>query len=112
MISRCVYNILVCVPLSKCICVLGKCDLHVISPSLSPQDSWESLMGIILYYADNQDVFGPFAGPGQWNDPDQLIIGDFGLSLDQQMTQMAMWAIYASVNWTTHPFMGLCPVIR
>lgn len=60
------------------------------------QDSWESLLGIILYYADNQDVFGPFAGPGQWNDPDQLIIGDFGLSLDQQMTQMAMWAIYAS----------------
>jgi hypothetical protein len=41
-------------------------------------------------------VFGVYAGPGQWNDPDQLIVGDFGLSLDQQMSQMAMWAIFAS----------------
>jgi alpha-N-acetylgalactosaminidase len=60
------------------------------------QDSWDGVLGIILYYAENQDIFQQFAGPGHWNDPDQLIIGDFGLSLDQQMAQMALWAIYAS----------------
>ncbi len=28
----------------------------------------------------------------------QLIIGDFGLSLDQQRSQMALWAIFAAVS--------------
>jgi alpha-N-acetylgalactosaminidase len=60
------------------------------------QDSLDSVLSIILHYAEGQDVFGRYAGPGQWNDPDQLIVGDFGLSLDQQMSQMAMWTIFAS----------------
>ena len=34
-----------------------------------------------------QDGFGQFAGPGHWNDPDMLIIGNYGLSLDQVSQQ-------------------------
>ena len=34
--------------------------------------------------------FAPFAGPGHWNDPDMLIIGNFGLSYDQARVQMAV----------------------
>ena len=30
--------------------------------------------------------------------PSQLIIGNYGLSLDQQKAQMALWAIFASVS--------------
>jgi len=60
------------------------------------QDSWSSVLDIINHYATNQDDFQPFAGPGHWNDPDMLIIGDFGLSLDEQKAQMAMWAIFAA----------------
>lgn len=60
------------------------------------QDSWDSVLDIIEHYAEDQDIFQPYAGPGHWNDPDMLIIGNFGLSLDQQMSQMALWAIYAS----------------
>jgi hypothetical protein len=30
------------------------------------------------------------------NDPDMLIIGNFGLSYEQSKTQMALWAILAS----------------
>merc|ERR1711894_333466 len=48
---------------------------------------------VIDYYGDNQDTIIPNAGPGQWNDPDMLIIGNFGLSYEQSKTQMAMWAI-------------------
>ena len=79
--------------------------------SLGGQDSWDSVKGIIDYYVDNQNKFRPFAGPGGWNDPDMLVIGDFGLSLDQQKAQMAMWAIFAAVGtWpddslkSGHPF--------
>ncbi|XP_069987902.1 alpha-N-acetylgalactosaminidase isoform X2 [Penaeus vannamei] len=60
------------------------------------QDSWESVQRIIDYYGDNQDEIVPNAGPGHWNDPDMLIIGNFGLSYEQSKSQMAMWAIFAA----------------
>lgn len=59
-------------------------------------DSWESVKSILDYYNSAQDTLVPAAGPGQWNDPDMLIIGNFGLSTDQAQTQMALWAIYAA----------------
>ncbi|XP_068236397.1 alpha-N-acetylgalactosaminidase-like isoform X2 [Palaemon carinicauda] len=60
------------------------------------QDSWASVTSILDYYADNQDSIIPNAGPGHWNDPDMLIIGNFGLSYDQAKAQMALWAIMAA----------------
>ncbi|KAK7086451.1 hypothetical protein SK128_004218 [Halocaridina rubra] len=60
------------------------------------QDSWASVASIIDYYGDNQDEIIPNAGPGHWNDPDMLIIGNFGLSYEQSKAQMAMWAILAA----------------
>ncbi|XP_069469138.1 alpha-galactosidase A isoform X2 [Ambystoma mexicanum] len=59
-------------------------------------DSWSSIKSIIDWTADHQDLIVPAAGPGGWNDPDMLVIGDFGLSRDQQITQMALWAIMAA----------------
>ena len=35
-------------------------------------------------------------GPGHWNDPDMLLIGNFGLSFGQSQTQMALWSIMAA----------------
>ncbi|KAG0722260.1 Alpha-N-acetylgalactosaminidase [Chionoecetes opilio] len=60
------------------------------------QDSWESVQRIIDYYGDNQDAIVANAGPGHWNDPDMLIVGNFGLSYEQSKSQMAMWAIFAA----------------
>lgn len=59
-------------------------------------DSWDSVQTIIDYYGDNQDILIPLAGPGRWNDPDMLIIGNFGLSYEQCRAQMAIWAILAA----------------
>ncbi|XP_048583698.1 alpha-N-acetylgalactosaminidase isoform X2 [Nematostella vectensis] len=59
------------------------------------QDSWGSVLSIINYYGDSQDDLVPVAGPGHWNDPDQLIIGD-SLTVDQAKAQMAIWSIMAS----------------
>jgi len=41
----------------------------------------------------------PVAGPGHWNDPDQLLIGDFSLSYEQSKSQFAIWAILAAVSY-------------
>lgn len=59
-------------------------------------DSWSSLTSITKYFAENQNRIQPFAGPGHWNDPDMLLIGNFGLSLEQSKVQMAIWAILAA----------------
>lgn len=59
-------------------------------------DSWSSIRSIIEWTAAHQDIIVPAAGPGGWNDPDMLVIGNFGLSRDQQITQMALWAIMAA----------------
>ncbi|CAH2055800.1 unnamed protein product, partial [Iphiclides podalirius] len=60
------------------------------------QDSWASVESIIDYYGNHQDSIVPNAGPGHWNDPDMLIIGNFGLSYEQSKTQFAIWAILAA----------------
>ncbi|TRY68866.1 hypothetical protein TCAL_05076 [Tigriopus californicus] len=60
------------------------------------QDSWTDVLDIIDHYGDQQNVFAQFAGPGQWNDPDMLIIGNFALSMEQSKLQMAVWAVLAA----------------
>ncbi|PIO12834.1 hypothetical protein AB205_0121280 [Aquarana catesbeiana] len=59
-------------------------------------DSWGSVKTIVDFTAALQEQLVPAAGPGAWNDPDMLVIGNFGLSYDQQVTQMALWAIMAA----------------
>jgi alpha-N-acetylgalactosaminidase len=60
------------------------------------QDSWDSVMSIANYYAENADMLRSHAGPGHWNDPDMLIIGDFSLSIEEAKAQMALWSIWAA----------------
>jgi alpha-N-acetylgalactosaminidase len=60
------------------------------------QDEWDSVYDIIQYWAQNQDKLVPAAKPGQWNDPDMLIIGDFSLSYEESKTQFAIWAVIAA----------------
>lgn len=37
-----------------------------------------------------------YAGPGHWNDPDFLLVGDSGLSKDEMQSQMSLWAVMAA----------------
>jgi len=60
------------------------------------QDSWDSVLHIINYNGDHQDEIIPYVGPGNYNDIDMLLIGDYSLSEDQSKTQFAMWSILAA----------------
>jgi len=60
------------------------------------QDSWSSVINIINHYGEIQDTLIAAAGPGHFNDPDMLIIGDFSLTEDQSKAQFAIWAILAA----------------
>lgn len=59
-------------------------------------DSWTSVMNIADYFALKQEFWAQHAGPGHWNDPDMLLIGNFGLTIDQSKSQMAIWAVLAA----------------
>ena len=37
-----------------------------------------------------------YAGPGHWNDPDMLEIGNGGMNADEYRTQMSLWAMLAA----------------
>jgi len=44
----------------------------------------------------SQNGLESFAGPGQWNDPDMLEVGNGGMNRDEYRTHMALWAILAA----------------
>lgn len=63
-------------------------------------DSWGSLSGIGF----NQDKTAPFARPGNWNDPDMLIVGKVGwghlhptrLTPNEQYTHISLWCLLSA----------------
>uniref|UniRef100_A0A8B9TTB7 Alpha-galactosidase n=1 Tax=Anas platyrhynchos TaxID=8839 RepID=A0A8B9TTB7_ANAPL len=72
-------------------------------------DSWNSIKSIVEWTALHQDSIVKIAGPGGWNDPDMLVIGNFGLSWDQAVTQMAMWAIMAAPLFMSNDLRRISP---
>ncbi|MFF5292745.1 NEW3 domain-containing protein [Paractinoplanes globisporus] len=55
-------------------------------------DNWPSLKSII---AQNVGL-SAYAGPGHWNDPDMLEIGNGGMTATEYRTHMSMWAMMAA----------------
>ena len=43
-----------------------------------------------------QAGLAPYAGPGHWNDPDMLEVGNGHMSLDEYRTHMSLWALLAA----------------
>ncbi|CAB3251199.1 unnamed protein product [Arctia plantaginis] len=59
-------------------------------------NSWESVLKTMSWFGNNQNRIAPYTGPGHFSDPDMLVIGNSGLTVDQAQVQMAVWAILAS----------------
>ena len=63
-------------------------------------DSWRSMSQIGF----RQDKAAPFAKPGNWNDPDMLIVGEVGwghlhptrLTPDEQYTHISLWCLLSA----------------
>jgi alpha-galactosidase len=56
------------------------------------RDSWASMERIGF----SQDTWAKFAGPGRWNDPDMLEIGNGGMTDAEYRTHMSLWALLAA----------------
>ena len=56
------------------------------------QATWASIMSNL----DNNNVMAPIAGPGHWNDPDMLQVGNPGLSDTEARAHFSAWCIVAA----------------
>jgi alpha-galactosidase len=54
--------------------------------------SWASVTSLI----DQDAALYSYAGPGHWNDPDMLEVGNAGLSTDENRSHFSMWAMLAA----------------
>lgn len=50
----------------------------------------------VLDIIDKQVGLEKYAGPGHWNDPDMLEIGNGGMTYDEYKTHFSMWAMLAA----------------
>ena len=57
------------------------------------RDTWASMAELGF---DQQAGREKYAGPGHWNDPDMLEIGNGGMSLDEYRAHMSLWSILAA----------------
>jgi alpha-galactosidase len=55
-------------------------------------DNWASMIGI----ANTNAVLASSAGPGHWNDPDMLEIGNGGMTTAEYRTQFSLWCVMAA----------------
>ena len=56
------------------------------------EDNYRSM----AYIGFGQNGLENFAGPGHWNDPDMLEVGNGGMTTDEYRTHMSLWAILAA----------------
>jgi alpha-galactosidase len=55
-------------------------------------DSWNSMIGIF----SQQKNLAKYAGPGHWNDPDMLEIGNGGMTTEEYKTHFSLWCMLAA----------------
>ena len=56
------------------------------------RDAWDSMANIGFSQSD----LSPHAGPGQWNDPDMLEVGNGRMSTREYITHFSLWAMLAA----------------
>lgn len=56
------------------------------------RDEWSSMMG----NAHHQMPTAAYAGPGHWNDPDMLEVGNGHMTDDEYRTHMSLWSLLAA----------------
>lgn len=75
------------------------------------EDSWLSVLSVVDFTTRNQKGIVQYHGPGHWFDPDQLVIGNFALSLDQARTQMALWCLWSAPLYMSNDLRQIDPAM-
>jgi alpha-galactosidase len=70
--------------------------------------SWDRIYGII----EQQAGLAKYAGPGHWNDPDMLEVGNGKLTLAENRSHFSMWAMLAAPLIAGNDVVHMTPEIR
>jgi alpha-galactosidase len=68
-------------------------------------------MGVVHIIDLMADLY-PFSGPGHWNDPDMLEVGNSGLSLTESRSHFSFWALFAAPLMAGNDLQTMKPAIR
>ena len=88
-------------PIVYSLCQYGYDSVWQWAPSIggnlwrTTDDVKENFPSIALIANSNIGI-AKYAGPGHWNDPDMLEVGNGKLTLDENRTHMGMWAMLAA----------------
>jgi alpha-galactosidase len=69
---------------------------------------WDRIYAIL----SQQDGLAKYAGPGHWNDPDMLEVGNGKLSLHENRSHFSMWAILAAPLLAGNDLPNMKPEIK
>lgn len=80
------------------------------------QDCWDCArswggMGVSHIIDLMADLY-PYAGPGHWNDPDMLEVGNGGLSPAESRSHMSFWALFAAPLMAGNDLRSMTPETR
>jgi alpha-galactosidase len=78
-------------------------------------DCWDctGLAGLgVMQILDLEVDLGRFAGPGHWNDPDMLEVGNPGLSLEESRAHFSLWCMLAAPLMAGNDLRTMPPEIR
>jgi len=67
--------------------------------------------GMLDIVDENADLYS-FAGPGHWNDPDMLEVGNGGMTTIEYRTHFSLWAIMAAPLIAGNDVRNMTPEIR
>ena len=88
-------------PIVYSLCQYGNDAVWEWGPSVGG-NLWRTTGDISDHYASMENIgfsqagLARFAGPGHWNDPDMLEVGNGGMNTEEYRTHMSLWAILAA----------------
>jgi alpha-galactosidase len=69
-------------------------DIYDCFDCIKDHGTWKSWG--VMQILDKQEGLRQYAGPGHWNDPDMLEVGNGGLTVNQNRAHFTMWAMLAA----------------
>ena len=78
------------------------------APPATSRPHWQSIYAIL----SEQAGLANYAGPGHWNDPDMLEVGNGKLSLAENRTHFSMWAMLAAPLLAGNDLPNMKPEIK
>jgi len=66
----------------------------------------------VMKIVDLEADLWPYAGPGHWNDPDMLEVGNPGLSLEESRSHFSLWCMLAAPLIAGNDLRHMPPAIR